>query len=229
MPTQRLDAQPVLPKLVTASVRDGASPRDAESCMLKSINTALVWAGVRPAARLDSSPDGPAFRRAVQSIAKASGRPLRMVRWGRSDTEPLVIDAQRCRPQDVEAIVHADSDLTPSVSAAMGRLLGYRCLYRDSADAKAWKSAGVMTLYADVQRADAESMKSDMRAGLVSLWLAGFGCSRQDMDDQQMARMLRRMIKEWGQASSRTLAGSIVHVQDVAWFVVVFRVVFERT
>ncbi len=214
------EASRAVQALARAAARDGARASDAEDVLENAINAVLVLAGVRPAARLDHHRGvGPAFSRALKTLAVRSGRPLRLQPWGPSSVEPPVVDTQRCSARDIATVVEgSDSDLTPTISAAMGRLLGYRCPYRESDSGTRWKGAGVIALTADVQRVDAGTM------GAATLWLAGFGCAR----GEDAPGTMRRMVNEWGQASSRALAGSIIRVAGVSWLIVGFRVTLEK-
>jgi hypothetical protein len=213
MSTESPPAHRALQRLVRAGFRDFEKSRpkkslDSESLLGNAINAVLVLCGVRPAARLDLGEPGPAFRAALGRL-----RPLaQLIPW-RSSTEPLVVLSSKMRGkgrirEDVATVVESrGSDLSPPVSDAMGRLLGYRCRYEASDDDEStlvWDQRGVVSLRVHIQRID--------RAGggpVEVVGLAGFGCG-PSVSASRAAAIFRRTTVKWGQAATRALGGALV-------------------
>lgn len=206
MPQQRRSLQQDLDTLSRALIRSGrpyASPHE----LAYLVNVALVFAGVRGAARIEI--ESAAFFRTLRGLMRRHHPHLRLVRWSAHRREPILMDARD--PQnvrDMDQIKRAlrerggpRNDREPVVTEPMGRLLGYLCPYRDSERGTEWDSAGSISLCAVF----ADGSFSD---------LAGFGCSKMDLGSDPavarvgMDRVIVELKKQWLEPANAALRGA---------------------
>lgn len=167
---------------------------DEESVAI-AINTCLVLAGVRSAARLDLT---------VIKLCKPSKFMKTLVRLQRPNiqvvcvAEPLVINVKLASSRDV-AIVKEHyggmSDLEQPLVGAMGRLLGYKCAPLGMGAHK--QRARALSLVAMVQIA----FKKPER-----VYLAGFSCG-EAVSATAFDKLKLKMQREWVEPACAAVVG----------------------
>ena len=192
----------MLQKLFDSRIIDGYSKKGGEGLLRDVINSSLVIMGARCGARLDGGcawhklKDKSEFVRVAKAVIKKSGRRIVFVPWGRGQwLEPLLLNLDACDPDDVKFMKTCretcNSDITPTASAVMGRLLGYSCNY----DGDAWDRRGFIELNVVV---------NNSHETLESIWLAGFGCGPSSKG-RSKKEILNEALLKWSKC--RDLAG----------------------
>jgi hypothetical protein len=123
----------IIKRLAAASERDFEGPR-RQGQLAPLINAALVFAGVRAAARLEYSFRGngreaPKLFAAIKRLGRNRG--IALVQFGFREyrhEEPLVVNLDRVDANDVQIVAKEEtSDVEEPLLGAMGRLLQYEC------------------------------------------------------------------------------------------------------
>ena len=198
-------------KLAVAMGADGSDPE----VLCSVINVCLVCAGVRSAARLDFPQDLTAsFLQKVRSIGRHRG--MQVVTWGGHKNEPLFVNTDAVDARDLATVRSCrGSDLEPVVNAAMGRLLGYMCLYPSGT----FGESREFVLVALVRRVDYCATTPEI--GLQKLQLAGFGCAN-NMSKRRLASIRAQMMVEWVGPACAALGGCTVPLGKAIYMVVGF-------
>ena len=177
-----------------------------------AINASLVLCGARSGARLDNGnyKGDSAFITLLLKLAKKS-KHIVVVKG----SEPIIADMTKCSKADIDMINKEGSDLQPDISAAMGRIFGYRCKYEKSS----WQQNGHISLEVLIRVFGCDQMHHQQ--------LAAFGCGPSVSVKEMRAKVLDA-YKYWVASNCHALAGAVVDVKGFSFAVVGFDVIYEE-